>query len=400
MSRLTAPTRTALLTVALLALLAPAALAAAIEAPGTRIQHDVLSTIDAYQALLDTPAVSPGIIDGIADARAQIASLPPSSFASLDPALLRRFDRLHELAGQVSALIAMKQGESRSQRSDGFPVADYPVISFDFVIHPAIGIPSEGSNSGFELGLCTPSMAPNAQLKFTLLNASKLGGAIRDTARRFCDQTVIILGEGANLAPVCIISDILYLIIRGIQDNMFLCSSAITGAEITGSYQRLEHLHGDVVAAESLLTSRIDATQATLVGAVDANEARIRDITLDLAQHDRNLQDRVRGIMAGLDGLADELAAFRAEELRIRIECALADAEAKGIGDFLLPEALGGHIELVDAIVADTIVTVTGAGGDVGNAEELLADAEQLALRGEFAKAYARYGQAYRAAAR
>ena len=174
----------------------------------------------------------------------------------------------------------------------------------------------------------------------------------------------------------------------------------MTGAEIAGSYARLEHLHDDLAAAQANLLAHLGVTQANLITAANLNEAHIRDITLDLARHDLNLQQRMGGIMAGLDDLEDVLAAFRAEELRLRIECALADAETHGIGELLLPEALGGHLELVDAIVADTIDALLAAGYDVGNAEPLLDRAEQLAVRGEFAAAYDAYGQSYRAATR
>lgn len=367
---------------------------------GAAVKQELLGVVADLEAILSTPATSPGVVEGLVEAETTLQGLPPSSFEDLDPMLLTGLGRLRDLAASITAEHAQPRLFSQVM-STGFPAANYPDIGFDFVLKAAVGVPDEnGDTSGSGLGVCTDAMAPNPELRFFLLNAGLLGEALRDTARRLCDQTVIIAGEGANLAPVCIISDIAYILIRAIQDNQFLCAGVMLGAESTATYQRLDHVHNDLVAAEQQLTADVAALEAHLVAAASANQDLLHNLDDDLQAHDVNLNQRMQAIMAKLAEIHQFLDDFRALELRIRIEANLADADGKPLGDFMLPESLGGFLETVREITADTIQMVIDAGGDVGNAAALLAKGDMLLSHGDFGGAYDAFGAAYRAASR
>ncbi len=367
---------------------------------GAAVKAELLGVVADLETVLAAPTTSPGILEGLVEAETQLRGLPPASFQDLDPMLLDGLVRLRDLAATIRAERA-DPPLFTEVASTGFPAADYPNISFDFVLQAAVGVPDEnGASSGSGFGFCTAAMAPNPELRFTLLNAGLLGEALRDTARRLCDQTVIIAGEGANLAPVCIISDIAYILIRAIQDNQFLCAGVMLGAETTATYGRLGHVHDDLVAAETLLAADVAALETHLVAAASSNQDLLHVLGADLEAHDHNLDQRMQDIMDALAEIHQFLADFRALELRIRIEANLADADGKPVGDFMLPQSLGGFLETVREVTADTIQMVVDSGGDVGNAVTLLAKGDRLLLRGDFGGAYDAFGAAYRAASR
>ena len=64
-----------------------------------------------------------------------------------------------------------------------------------------------------------------------------------------------------------------------------------------------------------------------------------------------------------------------------------------------MPEANGGHLNLVRSIVADTIAKMLATGQGVGNAQSFLAAGDAALAAQAYKLAYANYGKAYRAAA-
>ena len=377
---------------------APAASAEKPARDGEAIRLDLLIAIHDLQNTLATPVGSPVMDHEFARARALLQDLPAASFDDLDEQLLLRLEGLRDLA--VASRSTSTGSLTTSTKSTGFPNAKYPVIGFDFIISVSTSTPSGSADSGSESGLCSLASWPNPEARFTFLNMSLLGEALRDTARRLCDQAVIVAGVGANLAPVCIISDVAYLLIRGIQDNMDLCADVMLEAETKGSYERLDHVHDDLVAAEANLATEISSLQTSLANGSNTNEALLHDLDADLQAHNANLENRMQSFTASLDMFARFVEEFRTEELRIRIESNLADADGKAVGDFMLPDSLGGYLETVRDVTANTIQAVDNSGGDTGNASSFLQKGDRRFARGDFAGAFDQYGLAYRAATR
>jgi hypothetical protein len=100
-----------------------------------------------------------------------------------------------------------------------------------------------------------------------------------------------------------------------------------------------------------------------------------------------------------LDDLAITVSDQGALNLRIHIEDDLADPGNHPLALFEVPEANGGHLNLVRSIVADTIAKMQATGQGVGNAQAFLAAGDAAKAAGAYKDAYANYGKAYRAAA-
>jgi hypothetical protein len=100
-----------------------------------------------------------------------------------------------------------------------------------------------------------------------------------------------------------------------------------------------------------------------------------------------------------LDDLAITVSDQGALNLRIHIEADLADPGNHPLALFEVPEANGGHLNLVRSIVADTIAKMQATGQGVGNAQAFLAAGDAARAAGAYKSAYANYGKAYRAAA-
>jgi hypothetical protein len=100
-----------------------------------------------------------------------------------------------------------------------------------------------------------------------------------------------------------------------------------------------------------------------------------------------------------LDNLAITVSDQGALNLRIHIEDDLADPGNHPLALFEVPEANGGHLNLVRSIVADTIAKMQATGQGVGNAQAFLAAGDAAKAAGAYKSAYANYGKAYRAAA-
>ena len=83
----------------------------------------------------------------------------------------------------------------------------------------------------------------------------------------------------------------------------------------------------------------------------------------------------------------------------VRYYLAVADGAAV-VALFELPNAHGGYLDLVMAIVTETIADVLNAGGNVSNAQSALHEANAAKAAGNFKAAYSLYRKAYKAAGR
>ncbi len=159
-----------------------------------------------------------------------------------------------------------------------------------------------------------------------------------------------------------------------------------------------------------------DQTDAFLEGIASGLQDQVLP-ALDEAVSSRASQAGLDGLQAalatgfgvldgGLDGLLAELAAqaadreaFQELDQRLRIEASLQAGAAGPLSTLQLPEALGGQLERVREIVADTILMNLAAGQEIHGALELFDKGdEQLNLQ-NYKWAFQAYRLAYRAAA-
>jgi len=167
-------------------------------------------------------------------------------------------------------------------------------------------------------------------------------------------------------------------------------------------------------AFEDYITSNLDTTVSSRASQATADSIENRLIDrLDVKVSTRATQASVDELQGDVDtananiNLANQrlvqllanLADFQAQHLRLQIEENLAaGTNDAAVGQFELPAAKGGHLELVRSIVVDTINKLQAAGQNIGNAKSFLAKGDQYKAANKFKDAYDSYRQAYRTA--
>ena len=130
------------------------------------------------------------------------------------------------------------------------------------------------------------------------------------------------------------------------------------------------------------------------------------DERLDVTVSSRATQESVNMVQQSvnlanskLDQLLANLAAFQAQNLRLQIEANMANGtDDAAIGQFALPAAQSGFLELARSILVETIQKLQATGQGIRNAPTYLAQGDQQKAAGRFKEAYDSYSQAYRAA--
>lgn len=393
---------------------------------GEQLRVELLTTVDRAASLLGRAPVHVELLRQLSEVRTALEQAPTSEFETLAPQLGTQILAMNGALADVEIqLLLQSAGEPATASlvsSTGYPSADYPDVDWDFLIEAASESPDDDAASAGDGNVCSLANAPGPNLQYSLLNLSLITEALRDTARRICDQIAQVLGVGANVAIACIATDILFLVERGILDNQILCSDIIRAAEANGTYERIDHLHTDLGNLESNLTtlvgtvqtnvtnqigtvetnlsSALTAGETSVTGELDQNEAALQDLDADLVSHDLHLNLLADQIDGQLGEQAVLLANFRDQNLRLRIEARLAKNDVQAILRFLLPASGNGFLDLVRDIVTETIASTLAAGQGVGNALSVLVRADAALANGDFLDAYGLYGHAYLAAVR
>lgn len=323
---------------------------------------------------------SPDVLDALARSRRQIEALSVADVANAAPILGGRIGDLRQLSRMAAS--EMDLPAARTKSSADFPVAPYPNVGWDWLIEAfedEDDIMGEDSGSGG--GNCNLANAPSADLLYALQTIQTVVDGIAAVADRICNQFGSAVIAGTNLSSLCIVTDIAAVVAQAFNGNWNNCSGWIMAAEVTGTYERLDHVHTDLADAETSLTAEIDV-----------NEVRIDALDAALVAHDQNLIERTDAIDRTLDDTARFLVDFLAERLQLRIEAYLAASDNEAIASFQLPSAYGGYLDLVQQIATGA------AAGSSRQAQGFLATADDDFAAGDFKDAFENYGKAYRAA--
>lgn len=145
---------------------------------------------------------------------------------------------------------------------------------------------------------------------------------------------------------------------------------------ISNDNSNTANLNASISAATSTITAN-DNANATMISTAISNAAA--------------------AITANADAHA---AAVQALILRTQIEADLAEeSNAVKVAWYMTPTASGGHLDLVQQIVTETIAQIGAAGGNTGRAQSFLTSADAAKASGDFKAAYDNYRKAYKAAA-
>lgn len=164
----------------------------------------------------------------------------------------------------------------------------------------------------------------------------------------------------------------------------------------------------NLTALSTLVNSRLDVavstrasqtTVNTLLTNVNNLQTSVTTFHNEFTANSIVVNNKLDAANTKLDDLTITVSDQGALNLRIHIEDDLADPGNHPLALFEVPEANGGHLNLVRSIVADTIAKMQATGQGVGNAQAFLAAGDADKAAGAYKNAYANYGKAYRAAA-
>lgn len=167
-------------------------------------------------------------------------------------------------------------------------------------------------------------------------------------------------------------------------------------AGVNNQFNSLDQGVGTVQASLNALASQVNAQGATLSGQIDVQGGEL------LSQ--LNLQGAQLASQIDTQGeeLGEQFDQLGMLTLRLAIEEDLLHEVAgnQQVSLFQMPESLGGHLELVETIVKDTIDMNEAAGENVSTARSNYGSGQTLYQAGDYKQAYYWFRRAYQAAVR
>jgi hypothetical protein len=232
-----------------------------------------------------------------------------------------------------------------------------------------------------------------AETRYALLITKEVANSILAAATFVCTQDIL----GTNGAAACIPFAIAADIANGFFNTATFCAGEVTANQIDANFNRLGHLHDDLSAGVTTVVNTSNANTTAIINNDNANTTTIvananANTTTIVANDNANTAAIITNATANKNELRDLI-------LRTQIEADLAMVDGAAVAAlYEIPAAQGGYLDLVMAIVTQTIATIQAAGGSVGNAAAILQRANSAKSAGEFKTAYSLYRRAYKAA--
>jgi hypothetical protein len=163
-----------------------------------------------------------------------------------------------------------------------------------------------------------------------------------------------------------------------------------------------------LLAARSMHDFIVVCEPSLARGSPDAGGARFERLSVELAGVQAGVQESVRSTkveltqaMSMVMGHVAETSSTNTkqlEDLTVRLEIERALQQGSPYGSLYLPQANGGRLEVVRAIVSETIQHVLDSGESANQASTKLAAGDDELKNGHFKQAFRLYSEAYRAA--
>lgn len=217
--------------------------------------------------------------------------------------------------------------------------------------------------------ICDPSRRREQFLLF--LDALEVDGQGQVQAR-ICEKIASEEQAEGTLSRACVATGLGLLAARSMHDLVVVCDPSLAHASPDASGARFERLSVELAGVkagvqESVRSAKHELTQAmTMVGGVIADATSVQTKQL--------------------------------EDLTVRLEIEKALQQGSPYGSLYLPEANGGRLEVVRAIVSETIQNVLHSGESANQASAKLAAGDDQLKDGHFKQAFRLYSEAYKAA--
>jgi hypothetical protein len=232
-----------------------------------------------------------------------------------------------------------------------------------------------------------------AETRYALFITKEVANAVLAAAAWVCNED--ILGENGSAAciPLAIAADVA----NGFFDTATFCAGELTANQVDANFNRLAHIHDDLAADTTSIINNDNANMTAIINNDNTNTSSIitndnTNTTAIINNDNANTATIIANANANKNELRDLI-------LRTQIEADMAMTDSAAVvALYEIPTARGGYLDLVQFIVTDTIAKVLAAGGTVGNAQQMLNDANAAKAAGHFKLAYATYRKAYKAA--
>jgi hypothetical protein len=217
--------------------------------------------------------------------------------------------------------------------------------------------------------ICDPSRRRELFLLF--LDTLDVDGQGQVQAR-ICEKIASESDTDGGLSQACVATSLGLLAARSIHDLIIVCEPSLAHASPDAGGARFEKL------------------SVELAGVQAGVQESVRSAKLELTQ----AMSMVGGVVAD----ASSVQAKQLEDLTVRLEIERALQQGSPYGSLYLPQANGGRLEVVRAIVSETIQNVLRSGESANQASEKLAAGDEQLKGGHFKQAFRLYSEAYRAA--
>ena len=217
--------------------------------------------------------------------------------------------------------------------------------------------------------ICDPSRRKDLFLLF--LDTLDVDGQGQVQAR-ICEKIASEEETEGSLSQACIASSLGLLAARSMHDFIVACEPSLARASSDASNARFERLSLELAGVqagvqESVRSAKVELTQAMSL---------------------------VMGHVAETSSVNTK----QLEDLTVRLEIERALQQGTPYGSLYLPQANGGRLEVVRAIVSETIQHVVDSGESANQASTKLAAGDEQVKDGHFKQAFRLYSEAYKAA--
>ncbi len=291
------------------------------------LRRELLNLADSVQEFAALAPAELVDIDSLQQARLQIQQMPPEYLNTLrktiDPAKLHdRLLRARSAVGEYSKGISGTKmiAGSMPSYSPGFPNANGSCTSAN----------------GTDVNRIPTAVVLAADVVFFVADT------VRELAQDACKETVVIAGEGGNTSLACTIVDTVWVVAKAVDLGIHFCDDDLTGAVVDANFARLNHIHDDLAAVQTGVTT-IDGNTSNVgaqISGVDTHLSNVdAHISSEIAAHELHMTMLLGVLQASVDLANQRLLKTIAGEAQImKLE--------------LTPEA--------KRIVAPSILTCTG----------------------------------------
>ena len=275
------------------------------------LQARLLNTLDNAQGVAAGIGMTAILGDQIEAARASVLSATPQELEAIPPNLYNSLKILEMSSGQMRLAYDPELRTKNSEKSTIQQVGQGMTIqsaggSYDETALDEPGYPGQDWNFSFEAGEPDGDEddvdggsgeshgschAPGSTYpaRVAALNSAIVANAVNDIADHFCEFVVL----GFNVAPLCVVTEVVAAIAVGIDENMSLCNEHIGAAEVSATWvglktvhSNVQHVHDDLANVDGDLASH-DTDIKLQISTHDT------DINSQLSTHDTDIKTQV-----------------------------------------------------------------------------------------------------------